>query len=267
MAEFLKPLEALMNPGGSGPYVKPNSDFPGIEAGYSLDLGIISIGVMSFINISINAACILPFDNRSATFTVSIGREDRPVLLSCLPYVGGGFLALYADAQKMLGFAASFEFGGGGAFAFGPLSGQGRITTGIYLRKLSDKGVQIDGFFYAGGEAHIACFAISATLVVRMSQLAGGTMQGSATFTFSFSIGFARIRYAVGVQRKMGKGFSGSRGAGVLGALDGPAAVIKLRAGPADRPAATVTSLSVAQQEDWLAYQRYFDKNIHGFPV
>lgn len=266
MAEFLKPLEDLMNPGGSGPYVKPSADFPGIEAGYSLDLGIISIGVMSFINVSINAACILPFNNKSATFMVSIGREDRPVMLSCLPYIGGGFLALYADAKKMIGFAASFEFGGGGAFAFGPLSGQGRITTGIYLRKMSDAGVQIDGFFYAGGEAHIACFAISATLVVRMSQLAGGTMQGSAVFTFSFSIGFAHIRYSVGVQRQMGKGFSGSHSAGLLQTVEGPGAAINLRAITA-APAATVTSLSVAQQEDWLTYQNYFDSDIHGFPA
>jgi hypothetical protein len=266
MAAFLKPLEDLMNPGASGPYVKPSDDFPGIEAGYSLDLGIISIGVMSFINVSINAACILPFNNKSATFMVSIGREDRPVMLSCLPYIGGGFLVLYADAKKMIGFAASFEFGGGGAFAFGPLSGQGRITTGIYLRKMSDAGVEIDGFFYAGGEAHIACFAISATLVVRMSQLAGGTMQGSAVFTFSFSIGFAHIRYSVGVQRQMGKGFSGSHSAGVLQTLEGPGTVINLLPN-GGAPAAIVTSLSIAQQEDWLRYQNYFDGDIYGFPV
>src|SRR4029077_14818795 len=108
---------------------------PGIEVGYILDLGIISVGALAFINVSISASCMLPFDKRPAVFTASIGREDRPVLLSCLPYVGGGFLTLYANAHEMIGFAASFEFGGGGAFAFGPLSGQGRISTGIYLRK------------------------------------------------------------------------------------------------------------------------------------
>ncbi|MBV8754572.1 MAG: hypothetical protein JO328_17060 [Hyphomicrobiales bacterium] len=264
-AAFLQPLQDLMNPGGSGPYVRPSSDFPGIEAGYSLDLGIISFGEVAFINVSINASCILPFDDRDAIFSVSIGREDRPVLLSILPYLGGGFLALYANAKKMIGFAASFEFGGGGAFQFGPLSGQGRISTGIYLRKFDDgtgdsasQHVLIDGFFYAGGDAHIACFAISATLVVRVSQLADGTMQGSAVFTFSFSMGFAKLRYSVGVQRSIGKGFSGTRSVGL-------AAANVLLAAAHEHPA-TVRSFAVAEQEDWLGYLSYFN-NIDGFPA
>lgn len=262
-AEFLKPLETLMNPGGSGPYVRPSADFPGIEAGFTLDLGIISVGVLAFINVSISASCILPFDNRAATFTASIGREDRPVLLSCLPYIGGGFLTLYADAHHMIGFAASFEFGGGGGFQFGPLSGQGRISTGIYLRLLSSDTGQtslIEGFFYAGGEAHIACFAISATLVVRVAhQTPGGTMQGSAVFTFSFSIGFAKLRYSVGVQRKVGKGFSGQSSVMALRTL---------RLVPSDSSTTpTVVSLAAAQQENWSRYLTYFAADVNGFPI
>ncbi|WP_271540902.1 hypothetical protein [Bradyrhizobium sp. CCBAU 45321] len=256
-AAFLKPLESLMNPGGSGPFVRMRSDGPGIEAGYSLDLGIISIGALAFINVSINASCVLPFDKTPALFVASIGRKDRPVLLSCAPYIGGGFLALYANAKKMVGFEASFEFGGGGAFKFGPLSGQGRITTGIYLRRLGEEGILIEGFFYAGGDAHIACFAISATLVVRITHQPGGSMQGSAVFTFSFSMGFAKLRYSVGVQRSMGQGFSGAHGAvAAFGFLDAP-------------PAATgprLRSDAVSQQQDWVTYQTYFAE-VDGFPA
>jgi hypothetical protein len=261
-AAFLKPLQSLMNPGGSGPYVRINSD-PGIEAGYSLDLGIISIGTVSFSNVSINAACVLPFTGKHATFTASIGREDRPVLLSIAPYIGGGFLKLIADSKRILGFSAAFEFGGGGAFAYGPLSGQGRITTGVYVRVLhsgdkGEDGVLIEGFFYAGGEAHIACFAISATLVVRISHRPSGSMQGSAVFTFSFSIGFAKLRYSVGVAKNMGAGFSGSRAAAQL--------FVKDPIADPNQPAATVTCLARAQQEDWLTYQTYFARDIIGFP-
>lgn len=265
-AAFLKPLQALMNPGGSGPYVRPSSEVPGIEAGYSLDLGIISIGTVSFINVSINAACVLPFNGARATFVASIGREDRPVLLSIAPYIGGGFLALYADAQRLIGFAASFEFGGGGGFKFGPLSGQGRLTTGIYLRKMSksngDDDCVIEGFFYAGGEAHIACFAISATLVVRISQRQGGSMQGSAVFTFSFSIGFAKLRYQVGVQKSMGPGMSGSRSVAALVGKD-----LRLLGDEKAPPAAVVSCAAKAQQEDWLSYQSYFSDDLDGFPA
>ncbi|WP_146006713.1 hypothetical protein [Bradyrhizobium forestalis] len=265
-AAFLKPLQTLMNPGGSGPYVRPSSEVPGIEAGYSLDLGIISIGTVSFINVSINAACVLPFNGARATFVASIGREDRPVLLSIAPYTGGGFLALYADAQRLIGFAASFEFGGGGGFKFGPLTGQGRLTTGIYLRKMSksngDDDCVIEGFFYAGGEAHIACFAISATLVVRISHRQGGSMQGSAVFTFSFSIGFAKLRYQVGVQKNMGPGMSGSRSVAALVSKD-----LRLISDEKALPAAVVSCAAKAQQEDWLSYQSYFSDDLDGFPA
>ncbi|RWP58625.1 hypothetical protein [Mesorhizobium sp.] len=256
-AEFLKPLESLMNPGGSGPFVRPASGLPGIEVGYVLDLGIISIGAMAFINVSISASCVLPFDKRPAVFTASIGREERPVLLSCLPYVGGGFLTLYANAKEMIGFAASFEFGGGGAFAFGPLSGQGRISTGIYLRKLG-KNVTIEGFFYVGGEARIACFAIAASLVVRVShQTPGGTMHGSAVFTYSFSIGFAKLRYSVGVQRTLGKGFSGR--AMIAAAVD-------VKAGAGSGVGVIIESDAYGLDEDWRTYHSYFS-DLNGFPA
>jgi hypothetical protein len=261
-AAFLQPLQALMNPGGDGPYVRLASGFPGIEAGYTLDLGIISIGTLSFINVSISAACILPFDKQDAIFTVAIGQKERPVMLSCLPYTGGGFLKLYANAQKMRGFEASFEFGGGGAFGFGPLTGQGRICTGIYLRQFGND-VTIEGYFYAGGEAHIACFAISATLVVRISQhLPDGLMLGSAVFTFSFSIGFAKLRYSVGVQRTIGKGFSGTRSVALAEKIFDLADM----KGREDAASAVVTSNAMAQQEDWIVYQTYFAEDINGFP-
>lgn len=117
----------------------------------------------------------------------------------------------------------------------------------------------IEGFFYAGGEAHIACFAISATLVVRVSHRPSGSMQGSAVFTFSFSIGFAKLRYSVGVAKSMGAGFSGSRASAVL--------FMKEPVRDQNQPAAAmVTCLASAQQEDWLTYQTYFASDIIGFP-
>ncbi|MBR1300653.1 hypothetical protein [Bradyrhizobium sp. AUGA SZCCT0042] len=255
-AEFLKPLQSLMNPDGSGPYVRPSKQFAGIEVGYVLDLGIISFGAIAFINVSISAACELPFGKGAAVFTASIGREDRPVLLSCLPYVGGGFLTLYADARQIIGFAASFEFGGGGAFAFGPLRGQGRISTGIYLRKMSGQGVQIDGFFYVGGEAQIACFAIAASLMVRVSHQPDGTMRGSAVFTFSFSIGFVKLRYSVGVSRTIGKGFSSSGKAASQVYLMSPAAALSRAT------VAYIKSDEMSLQDNWKGYDNYFSDDF-----
>jgi hypothetical protein len=101
-AEFIKPLETFLNPSSSGPYVVAMRGAPGIEAGYSLDLGTIMIGSLSFANVSLNAACRLPFDNRQAIFTTSIGRRDKPFLISCLPYTGGGSWACWRRANASL---------------------------------------------------------------------------------------------------------------------------------------------------------------------
>ena len=102
----------------------------------------------------------------------------------------------------------------------------------------------------------------SATLVVRISHQPGGTMQGSAVFTFSFSIGFAKLRYQVGVQKQMGKGFSGSRSNAAL-IVD----VTSLGRITSSDPSATVRSRAAAQQDDWLTYQTYFAHDIDGFPA
>jgi hypothetical protein len=271
-AEFIKPLEDYLNPKGSGPYVRLLRGSPGIEAGYSLDLGIISIGNVSFSNVSLNASCRLPFDKKQAVFSTSIGRRDKPFLISAAPYTGGGFLGLLANSKRIIGFEASFEFGGGGAFKFGLLEGQGRITLGIYVNQIDSpgdgpQGATIDGFFYAGGEAHISCFAICATLVVRISQQPGGSMQGSAVFTYSFSLGFTDIEFKIGVQKKEGKGFSGGGSSAAFESGRTRFAQVGSGAVPArSRPTgAKLVANAVSQRIDWKQYQSYFTDDIDGF--
>ncbi|WP_426418096.1 hypothetical protein [Bradyrhizobium genosp. A] len=278
-AEFIKPLESFLNPGGSGPYVVAMRGAPGIEAGYSLDLGTIMIGSLSFANVSLNAACRLPFDNRQAIFTTSIGRRDKPFLISCLPYTGGGFLGLLATSKRIIGFEASFEFGGGGAFKLGIIEGQGRISCGFYVSQVEspddggEQGTLIEGFFYAGGEAHVTCFCVSSTFVVRVSQQPGGSMQGSAEFTFSFSLGITDIEFRIGVKKSEGKGFSGSKSSALpLGRTRYAASAISDAAAAtvpheSDRKGATLEALTVSQVADWRRYRSYFANDIDGFPA
>ncbi len=122
-----------------------------------------------------------------------------------VPYTGGGYFALVATGGKIDGFEASFEFGGGGAFRFGPLSGQGRLTTGISIRQ-SGPGAYMDGFFYCGGSARVAFFGVSASLTVRMS-LSDGAMAGEAVFEYAFSLGIKDFKFQVPVWRRMENGF------------------------------------------------------------
>ncbi|KAA0574400.1 hypothetical protein FZ983_28115 [Azospirillum sp. B21] len=295
LVQFIKPLEAYCSPRGkNGFFLNPRVERPGVEAGYQLNLGTISIGTLAFLNVSLNASCTLPFDNAPATFSIALSRRDAPFLISAAPYGGGGFFRLEATSDGIVGFEASFEYGGVGAFAFGPLEGQGRLTLGIYVRK-APGGATIDGFFFCGGSAHIACFGVAASLTVRISQREGGSMAGSAEFTYSFSLGFTDIDFTVTVWRQQGQGFQDdtvnqqqsalddSRGRDFanlpdrirVAALEAPFALAAAVAANSDPVAerrrkrkeikkynAVVETRTASPEADWLTYRSYFDDDL-----
>jgi hypothetical protein len=209
--EFLKQLETWLCAGrGSGLFINfTTQPVFGLEAGYRFGLPVISIGTVSFINVGLEASVMLPFEPGDAIFHVALSSRDNPFIISAAPYGGGGHIGLYANARKIVGVEASFEFGGVAAFAFGPLSGIGRITTGIFVSTSEARGASIQGHFFAGGSARIWIFGISTSLTVRMGQANGGSMCGSAVYSFAFSYGLDDIEFHVPVWRQEGKGFSG----------------------------------------------------------
>jgi hypothetical protein len=265
--EFLKQLQSFLTPSdGNGFFLKASEGFPGLEVGYGINLGTISLGPVSFINVSLNASCSLPFDKREALFKVSLSRPEAPFLISVGIYGGGGYLGLIGN-KAIIGFEASFEFGGVSAFAFGPLSGIGRLTTGIFVRKIGPA-TTIEGFFFAGGSARIACFGVAASLVVRISMQPGGAMAGQAIFTFSFSLGVAHVDFQVPVWKTQA-------------ALGGKSADMSIEqpiryAGRtvsdsrvvnriSDRPRAGRMKTyveTVTPERDWQRYHRYFDLSL-----
>jgi hypothetical protein len=300
--EFLEPLQRFLSPGDSGPRIQPLSWAPGVAAGYGLNLGIISIGTVSFANVILNAVAELPFTAARAKFRVGLGRRDAPFLISAFPYTGGGYFAITSTGTNIEGFEASFEYGGGGAFRFGPLSGQGRLTTGIFIRQ-SGEGAYMDGFFYCGGSARIAFFGVGASLTVRMS-LVDGSMAGEAVFEFVFSLGIKDFKYQVPVWRRQGKGFTQSASLKVvpttqhafldvspltgkvpytLLAMRQPIRLAALTATDADagmnacrpvpgaffttsktpgEPFACMISTAMCQSQDWSTYASYFDSSL-----
>ena len=272
---FIKDLQAWLSPGkGGGFFLKPSLAPAGVEAGYTLDLGTISIGTISFINVSFTASIEIPFDNRAALIRTSMGLRERPVGISAAPYGGFAFLSLTATAKGLVGFEASFEYGGAVAFSFGPLSGQGRVTLGIYVAQLPE-GATISGYFVAAGSANIACFGVSACLQISVTQ-SGGHMAGEATFTFSFSLGLTDVSFDVGVSHQIEQGWgAGSGGSRETPAPEKAAALrraggVALIAGPARaaRPwqphqePARVRSKAVCMGQDWKTYRSYFDEAL-----
>jgi hypothetical protein len=296
---FLADLGSFLSPkGGNGFFITPQWSPPGIEAGFGIDLGTISLGEVSFLNVSLGASCELPFDDRPAQFYVNLSRRDAPFMISALPFGGGGFFALIATTKGVVGFEASFEGGFVAAFSYGPLDAEGRVCLGIYVAK-NDTSAQISGYFFAGGSAHIACFAVSAALLVSFEQDNGGAMQGQATFTFTFSVGLCDFSYSVGVAHSVGSGFSG--GVNSTGLLEddtfgpkfaddaGEPSGVKLAmlgdeprsdstsiltgtiarprassrpAAPARRKTSAVSRNAVSMTSDWTIYRTYFDNDL-----
>lgn len=200
--KFIQQLQESLSIGASGAFLEPLRGIPGIRAGYGLDIGVITLGALSFCNVTVAIAADLPFSNNEALFSVALGRRLSPFMISALPWAGSGYLAILSTAQAIVGFEMGLEFGVGGAFKFGPLVGQGRIQAGFAIRTVtleSGKRVtEISGTFFAGGSANIWIFTFAACLYVRLTMDSeSGKMQGEAVFAFSFKVGFAQFSYQV----------------------------------------------------------------------
>ncbi len=206
-AEFLKDLQTQMGQDSGGVYVEPVAGFPGITAGYRLALPAIGLGAVTFMNVGLTAGAVLPFDNREAFFSVGISTRRDPFIILVGLWGGGGHFTLYTNGRKLLGYDASFVFAGGGAISAGLLELEGRVSVGVFVRKLGDIS-EISGDFFAGGSGRIAMFGVSSSLTVRVGQDGDGNMVGSAVFRFSFSLGWAKVSFAITLFKKEGKGFS-----------------------------------------------------------
>lgn len=275
--EFIEDLQSFMVPDdGSGAFVVPLKREVGIEAGYSLSLGTIMLGNATFSNISLTASAELPFGKEGeALFKSSLSRRDAPFLISYAPYGGAGFMSIIANAKGIVGFEMALEFGAAAAFQIGPLNGVGRLMAGFYIKqiKLNDNRTvsELSATFYAGGSASLWIFNFSTSLYVRLGQRSGGSMEGQAVFTFSFSMGLVDFDFTVVFEKREGKGMTG--GGGDQGDTDGAADFLSIdhddswgvnaRApDPTRAPGPRIVSTAVCQSQSWDTYRSYFDRSI-----
>lgn len=275
--EFVQQLAQFIGPkDGSGFFIVPTAFPSGLEAGYGLSLPIITLGTISFSNVSLNASMIIPFGGEDALFKASLSRRDSPFTISVAPYGGSGFFSITANAEGIIGFEASFEYGGAGAFQFGPLVGAGRIMAGIYIRQMkvtigetTRKLTEITGTFYAGGTASIWIFHFTSSLYVRLGMI-DGNMVGEATFTFSFSYGFVEVDFAITVNRtenKMGNGafndrLRSARYASLAAPSDRKMGDLASMKSPEVFKRARRVNDTVCQSENWNRFKKYFDMDL-----
>lgn len=270
-ARFLQQLQEYLSPKGGGLKVALTSNSPGIEASYGVNLGTFGVGTLSFSNVVLFAGAVLPFDNKPAAFTISIGRPSAPFLISSTIFGGGGYLALTTKSNgQFKSFECSFDYGGVAAFGFGPLSGQGQLTLGIYIRFGDNP--QLGGTFMARGAASIACFGLSTSLFVRLKKDPGqkdGALKGEATYSFSFSLGIHDITFSVNVTSDQGSSM-GSKDAALSSDLLPPFARVqwaKLGEEPPVEPPAKAGKPHLrvegpSRSRNAQAFRRYFDPDL-----
>ncbi|NKX66371.1 hypothetical protein HEP89_19775 [Labrenzia sp. 5N] len=207
--EFIQELAAQLGQGGDGLFLQPAPGGPGVEVGYRLNLPAISFGSVTFLNVGLTAGAVLPFDKRRAIFSVGVSSRRDPFIMIAGIFGGGGHFTLYTSGEKLVGMDASFVGAAGGGLTAGVLTLQARVSLGVYIRKFGEL-TEIAGDFFAGGTGSIAFFSISTSLTVTTGQDPYGNMVGSAVFSYSFSIKFAKFKFRVVLYRQEGKGFSGT---------------------------------------------------------
>jgi hypothetical protein len=293
--QFVQELESYLTPkDGAGFHIGPLDWALGIEVGYGINLGSISLGEVSFFNIIFDVSADLPFTNDGALFKTSLSTRLTPFTISILPYAGSGYFSIYSAADGIRGFEASFLFGGGGSLSFGPLEAQVQIQVGAFIKILKVGNVnttEIAGTFLAAGSMTIWIFNFAATLYVSLGQDNAGHMYGEAIFTFSFSAGFIDYSYSVTAshdQPALGKSngggaselepglqpftrFAALRDRNILtDAVDElmVAATVPsakrppAKYAPAKEQTDDVVSKAICQSEDWEKYASYFDFNL-----
>lgn len=250
--KFLDALRAWMAPSGNGVYVEPS--LGGIRVGYQFASDLIMVGNLQFMNIAIDVFADLPFGPGAARFGFNFASEERPFIIACPPYGGGGYLQMEMDARGSIDrLALSFVFGAAVAFNFSFLTGSGRVSTGLAMIKRGP-GLTIQAIVEAVGEGHIACFSLSIFIRIVLQHSSEGNLDGSATYSFSFKVGFFSVRYSVTATRHIsGPGGNGKS----LHQLHTNTLNGKSAGRPVEEPKFTIDTSAPVKNRAWKKYRRH----------
>lgn len=250
--KFLNELQNFMQ-SKNGFTVAPSLSPPGVEIGYSIGTPKITFGGVTFLNVAFGVSVLLPFDGSQALFRFSFASRAQPFGIIIAPYYyGGGFVALIANARGIVAFEISLEFGAATDISFGPLTGRGRVSTGLYMID-DQRGRRFEGFVHAVGEGQIACFGISVNIAVTVRPK-GSSMQGTAQYSYSFRVGITELSYSFTAQYE----FQGGLG---KAALAPAAAVLKASPFPEEPPPPLLPAFELKyrdKERDWAAYRSHF---------
>ena len=134
----------------------------GIQAGYTLAIPSIAVGVFALENLSLGARLMLPFTGEPIRLRFNVSERHNPFLVTVSLFAGGGFFSIAVGADGIELLEAAIEFGGNISIKLGVASGGVYVMAGIYLKVILVK-VQGDdaeeseltGYVRAGGSLQV----------------------------------------------------------------------------------------------------------------
>jgi hypothetical protein len=199
----LIPLDGFSDP----PYLDITPQ--GIDAGFSLALPNIAVGMFSLTNLSLGAGFTVPFIGQPLSVRFNFCTREQPFNLTVTLFGGGGFFGVTIDPHGVQILEAAFEFGASISVDFGVASGGVHVMAGVYFR-MEKSAASLTGYFRLGGHVSVLCI-VSASLELYLElryEFESGKCVGKATLTIEVSVFMFSISVKITCERK----FAGSNG-------------------------------------------------------
>ena len=179
----------------------------GIEAGYSLGLPPVSMGMFNLSNVSLAAQFNIYFTGKPITFEFDFCQEHQPFLLTVSLFGGGGYFGLTLTPSGIQRMAATFEFGGSFSLNLGVASGGVYVMAGFNYEH-ENGNTELTGYLRCGGALEVlAIITVSVEFKMGLKYISqGNKVWGRATLTVEVKVLFFSKSVDLTVERQ----FAGS---------------------------------------------------------
>ena len=179
----LIPLDGFSDP----PHLEVSPE--GVEAGFTLALPNLAIGVFSLSNLSLAADLQVPFLGKVVTVGFSFCSRERPFTLAVTFIGGGGWFLVRVSPDGLEVLELGLEAGATLSVDLGVASGSVSAMLGIYMRLEGDAG-SLSGYFRLRGEVDVlGLISASIELYIELRyEFDTGKMVGRATITVEVDV-------------------------------------------------------------------------------
>ena len=176
----------------------------GIDAGFSVALPTVAVGVLNLSNLSLGAGFTVPFIGQPLSVRFNFCTREQPFLLTVYMFGGGGFFGITIDPNGVQILEASFEFGAAISIDLGVASGGVSVMAGIYFRMEQDA-ASLTGYFRLAGHVDVLGI-ITASLELYLElryEFETGKCVGRAQLTIEISVFIFSGSVTVSCERKI----------------------------------------------------------------